>query len=623
MAVNAAIAHYDHCALRTHTVSYPLYFPPHDPKLFAWLHQPASGPTAEVGLLICKPFGYEAICAHRSLRAFADAAAAVGMPVLRFDYLGTGDSADADPRADQLDQWCGDIITGVTELRHRTGVKKVCLLGFRLGALLATLAAQRSNAIDFLILVAPVVSGRRYVGELRTTSLASAVSSNARHGTRTASADGSMEVSGHCASSATLAHLSQIDLAVTGAPAVSRMLIIDRDDLPTARKWSESLSGVGLAIEYAVLPGFVKMMMTSPPYTSISHEIISAVREWLLRLGTSQSETASVRPSASATGDLIISESVFLSIRDQDQSPEPAVTERPVKFGNVATLFGIVTEPHEGESRRRAVILVNAGADYHIAIGRMYVSLARCWARRGYMVLRMDLAGLGDSATRPDRPDNEVFPPAAVEDIRSAATFMRERYRAGDVTVAGLCSGAYHALQAAANAIPLNRILMVNPETFRWGEGMTLDDIDPAAVVKTGSVYGERVRSWKHWKKLLTGKADVWWIAKRFSLRVMLSLGVTMRGVLRLLNIRLRNDLGSELQRIAARGIQTTIVFSRGEPGIALFRMQAGSAIQRRLGDRFHMHIIDNADHTFSRSASRAELQEVLSGELFKRSGVA
>jgi hypothetical protein len=35
------------------------------------------------------------------------------------------------------------------------------------------------------------------------------------------------------------------------------------------------------------------------------------------------------------------------------------------------------------------------------------------------------------------------------------------------------------------------------------------------------------------------------------------------------------------------------------------------------------MHIIDNADHTFSRSASRVELQEVLSGELFKRSGVA
>jgi pimeloyl-ACP methyl ester carboxylesterase len=252
----------------------------------------------------------------------------------------------------------------------------------------------------------------------------------------------------------------------------------------------------------------------------------------------------------------------------------------------------------------------------------MYVSLARSWAQRGYVVLRMDLAGLGDSGTRPGRPDNEVFPPGAIDDIRAATSFMRDRYQAGDVTVAGLCSGAYHALQAAANAVPMNRILLVNPETFWWRQGTTLEAIDPAAVVKTGSVYGERMRSLKHWKKLLTGKADVWWIAKRFSLRFALSLSVTAREVLRFLNIRLRNDLGWELQRIAARGVQTTMVFSRGEPGIQLLRMQAGSTIGR-LGDRFRLHIIDNADHTFSRSASREVLQEVLSDELFKRSGLA
>jgi dienelactone hydrolase len=311
-----------------------------------------------------------------------------------------------------------------------------------------------------------------------------------------------------------------------------------------------------------------------------------------------------------------------LSIPELERPADAALTERPVQFGSDGKLFGIVAEPAKTEARRRAVILVNAGADYHIAIGRMYVSLARCWARRGYLVLRMDLGGLGDSGTRADRPENEVFPPAAVDDIRCATEFMRERYQAREVTVAGLCSGAYHALRAAVNAVPLDRILLVNPETFRWDEDMTLEDIDPAAVVKTASVYGEKMRSWDSWKKLLTGRADLWWIAKRFALRLALWLGVTMRGLLRSLNIRLQDDLGAELQRLAAQGIQTTMVFSRGEPGIALLKMQAGSALQS-LGDRFRMHIIDNADHTFSRSASRVELQEVLSGELFKRSGVA
>jgi alpha/beta superfamily hydrolase len=400
------------------------------------------------------------------------------------------------------------------------------------------------------------------------------------------------------------------------------MLIIDRDDVPTARAWAESLSGLGVATDYVVLPGFVKMMMTPPQYTSIPQEMIGVAREWLLRLLSPPIASAPRREGVAADRDFAISQAASLSIWDRGQPLDTAVTERPAQFGSEATLFGIVAEPRKGENRRRAVILVNAGADYHIATGRMYVSLARSWAQRGYVVLRMDLAGLGDSGTRPGRLDNEVFPPGAIDDIRAATSFMRDRYEAGDVTVAGLCSGAYHALQAAANAVPMNRILLVNPETFWWRQGTTLEDIDPAAIVKTGSVYGERMRSLKHWKKLLTGKADVWWIAKRFSLRFALSLSVMAREVLRFLNIRLRNDLGWELQRIAARGVQTTMVFSRGEPGIQLLRMQAGSTIGR-LGDRFRLHIIDNADHTFSRSASRAVLQEVLSDELFKRSGLA
>jgi len=234
----------------------------------------------------------------------------------------------------------------------------------------------------------------------------------------------------------------------------------------------------------------------------------------------------------------------------------------------------------------------------------------------------MDLAGLGDSSTRPDRPDNEVFPPGATEDIRAASVFMRDHYGARDLTVAGLCSGAYHALQAAASAVPLNRILLVNPETFSWRQGTTLQDIDTAAVIKTSGVYGQRLRSWEHWKKLLTGRADVAWIARRVLLRLRLALSVSGRALLRHLNIRLRNDLGWKLQQIAARGVQTTMVFSRGEPGIELLRMQAGSST-RRLGDRFRMHIIDGADHTFSRSASKAVLQQILSDELFRRAGVA
>jgi pimeloyl-ACP methyl ester carboxylesterase len=236
------------------------------------------------------------------MRRFAEAVAAAGLPALRFDYSGSGDSADGDAQADQIETWCGEIVAAMAELRRRTGVKHVCLLGFRLGAMLAALAAQRCNSADFLILVAPVVSGRRYVGEMRTTTLAAALTLNGADaakgtpGARAATADGSMEVSAHRVSAATIAHLSRMDLAASAAPRVARVLIIDRDDVPTARKWAESLRAQGLPIEYAALPGFVKMMMTAPPFTSIPHEMIGFAREWLLRL-------VSPPQSAATTGE--------------------------------------------------------------------------------------------------------------------------------------------------------------------------------------------------------------------------------------------------------------------------------------------------------------------------------
>src|ERR1700735_597275 len=104
-----------------------VYFGGSDHNLFGWLHRPAAAPTG-IGLVICKPFGYEAICSHRSIRAFAEAAAVIGVPTLRFDYLGTGDSAEIDPQADQMEVWLQNVLAAVVELQRRTGVERVCLM---------------------------------------------------------------------------------------------------------------------------------------------------------------------------------------------------------------------------------------------------------------------------------------------------------------------------------------------------------------------------------------------------------------------------------------------------------------------------------------------------------------
>lgn len=605
----------------------PLYFDASDRRLFGWLHRPPAGTRANIGLVICKPFGYEAICSHRSLRAFADTAAMVGVPALRFDYLGTGDSAEIESQANQLDVWSRDIVAAVAELQRRTGVERVCLLGVRLGALLATLAASKCEAANALILIAPVISGRRYLRELRTTVLAASLADPAESPGEPlidgpTPSPGSMEVAGFSFSAATLSALALVDLNAPSAPPAADMLVIDGNSQPTSRGWAEQLSRAGARMRYLALPGLVEMIMTAPQFASIPQEMIAAMRDWLqqFRLESSaQPDAAAGRNSDSSS----MAPDAVMSLTEEDEPAEHSpLIERPVFFTSEAPLFGIVTEPRPGEAGRRGVILLNAGADYHIGASGMYVGLARRWARRGYVVLRMDLAGLGDSGTRPGRPDNEIFPPAAIEDIRAAIEWMRSRYDVNDITLGGVCSGAYHALRAAVAAVPVNRILMVNPEIFFWKEGMTVKDMQMSEVVRNPGVYRARMFSVAAWRKLTAGKVNIRYILKIYMHRAFLAVESTFRDLARHLHIHLPGDLGWDLEQIGQRGVQVVFVFARGEPGIELLTILGGMSV-KRLGDRCRVHIIDSADHVFSKKGPRAVLEKILSDELFARTNWA
>ena len=61
-----------------------LYFNSGEHRLFGWLHRPLNSAKADFGVVICNPFGYEAICSHRGMRAFAEAIAAAGMVLKAF-----------------------------------------------------------------------------------------------------------------------------------------------------------------------------------------------------------------------------------------------------------------------------------------------------------------------------------------------------------------------------------------------------------------------------------------------------------------------------------------------------------------------------------------------------------
>jgi len=595
-----------------------LYFDSGKHRLFGWLHRPGAVNAARIGLVVCKPFGYEAVCAHRSVRAFSEAAANLGVSVLRFDYAGTGDSAELDPEADQLEVWVQDVMAAVDTLRRLADVERVYVLGFRLGALLATLAAIRCQDVSGLMLVAPIISGRRYLRELRMTRMAATIGSEPTEPSDrpAGAADARMEVSGFFFSAATLASLAQVDLKAPRVPPAADILVVDGNKMPVAGGWVDELGALGARATYRALPGLVEMIMTAPQFATTAQEMVAAMGDWLTQL-RDRAPIAPERGAAQRGGESAkVPASAVMNLCFAELGEQKLVTERPVFLASETVLFGIVTEPEETAARLGGVILINAGADYHIGASGIYVELARRWARRGYVVLRMDLAGLGDSATRCGQPDNVVFPPAALEDIRAAIEWMRSRRGLNELTICGVCSGAYHALRAGVVALPVKRILMVNPETFFWNESMSIYDMHLSEVVRGPAIDRGKLLSAGAWKRLLRGQIDVRYVLRRYARRVFLAVESIFRDAARGLHIRLPHDLGRQLEEIAARGVRMAFVFSGGEPGIALLKMQAGRSVQR-LGERCRVHMIDGADHVFSKLDSRAALQDVLSDELF------
>jgi alpha-beta hydrolase superfamily lysophospholipase len=139
-----------------------------DSGLFGMYHAPASTPRRAV--LMCPPLGQELIRTHRLYRQLAQALAAQGIAVLRFDYHGTGDSAGDSAEVDW--QRCiGDAVTAAGELRSRAGVDRIVAFGARLGGSVALGAADRARFAE-VIAWDPVIDGDDYVSALDTMQAA-------------------------------------------------------------------------------------------------------------------------------------------------------------------------------------------------------------------------------------------------------------------------------------------------------------------------------------------------------------------------------------------------------------------------------------------------------------------
>lgn len=156
----------------------PFFFRRDAAQLFGLVHTP--GPDVAVrplGFLFSHPFAEEKLWSHRVMVSLARELAARGHVVMRFDYMGAGDSTGSTPDT-SLETHLADLDAAFSYLvKQHPQLQRVGLLGLRFGATLAALFVERAAGSypqlsgAPLVLWEPVLDGANYFQELLRSNL--------------------------------------------------------------------------------------------------------------------------------------------------------------------------------------------------------------------------------------------------------------------------------------------------------------------------------------------------------------------------------------------------------------------------------------------------------------------
>jgi alpha-beta hydrolase superfamily lysophospholipase len=541
---------------------------------FGWYHAPTV-PWHDLAVVLCPPLGFEAVSSYPTQVQLAGALADAGLPVLRFDYHGTGDSAGHGGDPDRVEAWLASIEAAVAQARAQSGAAHVALLGVRLGATLAIEAARRLGGVDSLVLWAPCPAGRTFVRELKA-------------GGRT-DADGSIHALGEHYSVQTLDALRALDATRGTARPASRVLVVGRDDLPIEGPLPSALRQLGAQVEYRVLPGFAAMVQ-EPRAGVLETETLNAFADWLL---ASPAAVPQVGPAPRPHDDL-------------RWRATGEVRETALRSGPGDSLFGVLSEPAPGPAPDRGgetgIVLLNVGGNHHVGPHRVYVKMARTLAAAGHPVLRLDVGGIGDSPPSPGQPWSNLYDRDSVQDVRAAVDALAQR-GCREILLMGICSGSYLAFQTALADERIGGVVLMNSRLLEWTPGQAGDSWQNSMqqYAKSTDYYRRAMFKPEVWQKFLRGHVNVGLIARRF-------LAVTAARLQRAFSFggEREESLLSRMQRLCARGTSVLMLVSDADDGRDYVEFHFGAGGRRMRGHpNFRMVYVPDADHTFSRPGNQ------------------
>jgi dienelactone hydrolase len=541
--------------------------------LFGWYHPPA-GVRRTGGIVICNPIGDDLCRSHRPLRHLAERLARAGFPVLRFDYRGTGDSAGDEHEPDRVAGWLKDIALAAEELRARSAVARVSLVGLRAGATLAAVAAG-SLEVESVVLWSGYPSGGAFVEDIvRTHRLHRKLEPHAFSGGPPA--PGGEEALGFFLSEETMARLRELDLAAVRPP---RALVLGPENDPVARAWPNA--------ERSAIPPD-KFLIVPPHQGPLPEEALTATERWLDRAHPERADG---------------------SAPERPPRVSPLAGEEPHLIPGERPLFGILHRPVAPRGPLPAIVLVNAGCVPRMGPHRQYLPLARQWAALGFSVLRLDLSGIGDSPVAAGAEENLTYPPGYRADVDRALRWMEQETGARRFVLVGLCSGADVAFASAGDP-RVTGIVMLNPRTF------CVHELGEVESLKGARWYQDSLHRKESWLKLLRGQVDLVRVARAMAPKAVQLVKRKVAGLLP----HADHSVPARLRALCGRGVDVLLVVAPHDPGIDYVDANFGAPMRalERL-DHFHRITVAGTDHTFTALWAQRRVADLITEHLVSR----
>ena len=577
--------------------------------IFAWLHEPASAPRGAVVLV--PPLLGEQAAAFALYRVVARAVARRGLVAVRFDYRGTGDSGGALAGSRSATAWFEGVDQAVMLARARCA-GPLALLGVRSGALVAAQSAVLRQDVDALVIWDPSSSGRVFLRGQRALQAIRVPRPDPSRG---------VEVPGFELDPATVEAIDRLELP--GTLSARRALYVVRASstsagLPLIESYGDSTPGDSADVLTAVGSEQEDCFEVDPLRQQVPEATASLVVDWVSsalgelgrdrdRCGVTAAEDVDRR--AEAEKSLRMARASEPIVVPPAVKEEVAVLERVRALG-ARGLFGIETVPHgrswaSGEdgccggaapevAAPATVLFLSSGNESHVGPVRLWVLLARRLAAHGIRSVRVDLSGLGESRPCPGRPEGVIRAIEAFDDVADLVDAVGGPER---TVLAGLCSGAYQALESALVLKPLG-VIGINP----------LLRFTPPELAEGGPVSSRR---------RLCQPRPVWVAGARRVLPDRLSrMLATVRRLLDGARTKRRRRV-TWTAELAAAGVRIYCVCGEAEAG-----QLADAGLDDGTDERFHIDVLPGLDHGLVVASQRDAVIERVTRAVLAMAGV-